>query len=105
MTQEVKVCLNNEMGRLEELHGKESKLWHEVKSRYEAHATSNTSKISNLKTTIQEMRTRTEMNTANIKVLLATNQEVFTHQLKEALDRGWTTWARQAVKLHTYRAD
>ena len=93
------------MGYLEVLHEKESKLLHEIKSWYQTQATSNTSKINNLKMVIHEMQTKTEMNTKRIKVLLTKNMERFNHQLKQALDQGWAQWANQTTELHTYRVD
>ena len=38
--------------------------------------------------------------TDNVHVLLQTNREWFTAQLKAALDKGWTTWATQVAELH-----
>ena len=66
---------------------------------------SNTSKISNLKMALPEMRMHKEMNMECIKILLATIRERFADQLKAALDRGWAEWAKQAAELHMYRAD
>ena len=59
---------------------------------------SNTCKITNLKTAIQEMETKTEMNTERMKFLLTTNRERFNRQLKEALDGDWTEWAKQVAE-------
>ena len=33
------------------------------------------------------------------------HRDRFTHQLKEAMDRGWADWAQQAAELHTYWAN
>ena len=51
------------------------------------------------------MQTHSQTITDNVCVLLQTNCERFTTQLKAALDKGWTAWATQAAELHTYRAD
>ena len=101
----VEVRLNTEMGRLEALYDKESKLWQEVKVRYEENVASSTNKISNLKSALEEMQTCTEMKTKCIKMLLETKRDRFSEQLQAALNRGWAEWAKQAAELHTYRAD
>ena len=54
-TRAVEVRLNNEMGRLEALHDKESKLWQEVKAHYEENASSGANKILHLKKALKEM--------------------------------------------------
>ena len=41
----------------------------------------------------------------NVRIILQTNREKFSAQLKTALDKGWMTWATRAVELHTYRTD
>ena len=41
----------------------------------------------------------------NVCVVLQTNWERFSAQLKTALDKGWMAWATQAMELHTYRAN
>ena len=50
----VEVRLNNEMGRLEELHLKESHIWAKMKSYYEEPTTANKHKIENLKKALDE---------------------------------------------------
>ena len=37
--------------------------------------------------------------------MLHMHRDRFTHQLKEAMDRGWADWAQQAAELHTYWAN
>ena len=65
----------------------------------------NKRKIENLKKALDEAQHRSHAITANMCILLQTNRENFTAQLKTSLDKGWTTWAAQATELHTYRTD
>ena len=89
-----KTCEQSKYACILKWHEKELEVWQEVKVHSEENVASNPNKISNLKTALEEMQTCTEMNTEHIKILLAANRERFTHQLKEALDRGWTEWVR-----------
>ena len=45
------------------------------------------------------------MGAKRIKTLLHSHRDRFVWQIKEALDRGWASWTKQAVELHTFRAD
>ena len=102
---QVEVCLNNEMGRLKELHLKESQIWAQMKTHYEEAATANKRKIENLKKALEESQARSQIQKDWIRVLLQTKQERFMTYLQAALDKGWAGWAKQAAELHTYRAD
>ena len=93
------------MGRLEELHLKESQIWATMKSLYEEAATSNKRKIENLKKALDEVQNHSQAITDNVCILLQTNREKFTTQLRTTLDKGWTVRAAQAAESHTYRAD
>ena len=46
-------------------------------------------KIKQLKTTIQEIKAKVEMNTKRIKILVDTNWDKFMHQVVESMDKGW----------------
>ena len=72
------------MGRIEALHEKES-IWQVVKAHYEEVMATNTRRIANLKTTLEDLQRR---------------RECFATQL----DKGWVGWAVQAAE-HTCRAD
>ena len=104
-THQVEICLNNEMGRLEELHLKESQIWAKMKSCYEEATTANKRKIENLKKALDEVQAHVQTITDNVHILLQTNREWFTTQLKTTLDKRWVAWTMQAAELHTYRAD
>ena len=67
--------------------------------------TVNQQEIANLKKSVEEARNRCQAITDNVRILLQTNRERFTTQLKSALDKGWMAWVAQAAELHTYRAD
>ena len=67
------------MGRLEELHAKES--------------TANKMKIENPKNALQESQARSQVQTDHVHTLLQVNREWFMAQLKVALDKGWAGWA------------
>ena len=54
---------------------------------------------------MEDARNRCQAITDNVHILLQTNRERFTTQLKTALDNGWMAWATQAAKLHAYCAD
>ena len=93
------------MGRLEELHLKESQIWAKMKSCYEEATMANKRKIENLKKALDKVQARIQTITDNVRVLLQTNRERFTTQLKAMLDKGWAAWTTHAVELHTYWAD
>ena len=76
-----------------------------MKGHYEETAAVNKRKIENLKKALDEAQHRSQEITDNVRILLQTNREKFTTQLRTALDKGWTVWAVQATKLHTYRVD
>ena len=105
LTHQVEVCLNNEMGWLEELHLKESHIWEKMKSHYEEGASVNKHKIENLKKALDEAQNHSQAITNNVCILIQTNQEKFTAQLRTALDKGWMAWAAQATELHTCRVN
>ena len=73
------------MAQIEALHEKES-IWQVVKAHYEEVMATNTRRIANLKTTLEDLQRR---------------WECFATQLV----KGWVGWATQAVELHAYRAD
>ena len=75
------------MGWLEEQHLKESKIWAKMKNNYEEAATANKQEIVNLKNALQEAQYRSQI-TANVRIVLQTNREKFSVQLKTALDKG-----------------
>ena len=97
--------LRKDMSRMEELHSRESDIWSKMKSHYEEAVTINKRKIENLKKALDDAQSRSQAITGNVPMLLQKNRERFMTQLKTALDKGWTTWAEQAVELHIYRAD
>ena len=37
--------------------------------------------------------------------MLYSHRNKFLHELREAVERGWSDWAKQAAELHTFRAD
>ena len=45
------------------------------------------------------------MGTERIRTLLHSHKDRFVRQLKEAMNRGWADWAKQATELHTFRVD
>ena len=99
---EVQVRLNNEMGRLEELHLKEFQLWAKMKSLSEEAVVANKRKIENLTKALDESQVRATLMTDRIRTILQDNHEKFNTRLKVAMDKGWAT---QAAELHTYCAD
>ena len=55
--------MHKEIARLEGLYKKEIKLWQEIKTRYEVTTNSNDAKIQHLKTALEEIKAKIEMNT------------------------------------------
>ena len=97
LSKDIQTRLHMQMASMQELY-EESKLWQEVKENYEMQANSANSKIKQIKTSIQEMKAKVEMNMDRIKVLIDTNMERFTRHVAEAMDRGWAEWSRQAAR-------
>ena len=90
---------------MEDRHEKEKKLWAEIKLQYEVRAQGHMAKINTLKTSLDELRAKTDMGTARICTLLHTHRAKFEKSLTDALANGWAGWAQQAAELHTFRAD
>ena len=55
--------------------------------------------------TLDELKAKTEMDLECIRALLHSHKDRFVRQLKEAINRGWAEWAKQAAELHTLRVD
>ena len=64
------VRLKKEMGRMEELHLKESEIWAKMKSHYEEAVVVNKRKIENLKKALDEAQIRSQAIMDNVRVLL-----------------------------------
>ena len=90
------------MGRLEQLHSKETQIWVGMKNNYEEAVAVSKQEIENLKKTLEEAQNRCQVITDNVSILRQTNRERFTAQLQATLDKGWMVWATQAAELHTY---
>ena len=97
--------LKNQIAGMEDRHEREKQLWAEVKLQYEVRAQGHTAKINALKTSLDELRAKTDMGTERIRTLLHTHRGKFEKLLTEALAKGWAGWAQQAAELHTFRAD
>ena len=93
------VLLRKEMGRMEELHSKESEIWVKMKSHYEEAVVVNKRKIENLKKALDEAQIRSQDIKDNMRVLLQTNQERFTAKLKTTLNKGRMAWATLPGRL------
>ena len=72
------------MGRLEELHDKELKIWAQMKTHYEDAAVAKKRKIENLKKALEDLQTRMKGNMDCIHTLLQTKHERVTAQLQAA---------------------
>ena len=105
MAKQAEQILKNQIAGIEDHHDKEKKLWAEVKLQYEVRAQGHTAKINALKTSLDELRAKTDMGTERIRTLLHTHRGKFEKLLTEALAKGWAGWAQQAAELHTFRAD
>ena len=97
--------LHDEIGRLQDYHAQEAKLWQEIKMHYKVRAQGHTTKINNLKTALEELNSKIEMGAERIRTLLHSHRDKFRCQLKEAMERGWTNWAKLAAELHTFCMD
>ena len=64
-----------------------------------------TAKINALKTSLDELRAKTEMGTARVRTLLRTHRANFEKALTDAFANGWAGWAQQTAELHTFCAD
>ena len=76
-----------------------------MRSTYEEATAVSKQEIENLKKTVEEACNRCQAITDDVRILLQTNRERFTVQLKPVLDKGWMAWAAQAAELHTYWTD
>ena len=62
LAKQAEQTLYGEIGRLQDYHAREAKLWLEVKLQYEARAQGHTAKIRHLKTALEELRAKIEMD-------------------------------------------
>mgnify|MGYP000067080054 FL=1 len=76
-----------------------------MKKQYEEATTLYKQEILNLKNALQQAQNHAQTVKENIRIILQTNREKFSAQLKTAMDKGWEAWAAQTAELHTYRAD
>ena len=90
--------LKDQIHNFEDIHAREAQFWADMKLQYEV-------KIDHLKMALEELWSKTEMGVERIHTLFHSQRNRFVRQLKEALDRGWASWTKQAAELHTFRAD
>ena len=105
LAKQAEQILKKQMAGMEEHHQQEKKLWEGIKTQYEVRAQGHTAKIKTLKTSLDELRAKTDMGTARVRTLLHTHRTNFEKALTDALANGWAGWAQQAAELHTFRAD
>ena len=88
LTHQVEVRLNNEKGQLIERHLKETQIWAEMKKHCEYATTAYKQEILNLKNALQEAQNHSQVIKENVHIVLQTNREKFSTQLKTAMDKG-----------------
>ena len=76
-----------------------------MKKQYEEATTLYKQEILNMKIALQEAQSPSQAIKEKVHIILQTNREKFSAQLKIAMDKGWMSWAAQVAELHTYRAD
>ena len=59
----------HQIAGMEDRHEKEKKLWAEIKLQYEVRAQGHTAKINMLKTSLDELRAKTDIGTARVRTL------------------------------------
>ena len=76
-----------EIGRFQDYHTREAKLSQDIKLQYEPRAQGHTTKISHIKTALEDLRAKTEMGAEWIRTLLHSDRNRFLRQLKEAMNK------------------
>ena len=95
LAKQAEQTLKDEINHLEDIHERETTLWKDSKLQYEVRAQRQVAKINHLKTFIDELRAKTEMDGERIRTLFHSHRDSFVQQ-KEAFDRGWACWTKQA---------
>ena len=103
--QQVRRRLENEKGQLVDWHEREAEIWAKMREQYEEASALYKQEILDLKNAQQHAQNHAGVVKENIRIILQTNREKFSVQLKTAMDKGWEAWATQTAELHTYRAD
>ena len=76
-----------------------------MKKQYEEAIALYKQEILDLKNSLQQAQKHDQTVKENIRIILQTNREKFSTQLKTAMDKGWEAWAARTAELRTYRAD
>ena len=76
-----------------------------MKGQYDEASALYKQEIRDIKNALQNAQIHAQAVKENIRIVMQTNREKFSAQLKAAMDKGWEAWAAQAAELHTYRAD
>ena len=76
-----------------------------MKKQYEEATTTYKQEILTLRNALQEEQNHSRVIIENVRIVLQTNREKFSAQLKTVKDKGWMVWAAQAAELHIYRVD
>ena len=76
-----------------------------MKKQYKEATTLYKQEIQNLKNALPEAQNHAQAIKENARIVLQTNREQFSAQLKTRMDKGWGAWAAQTAELHTYLAD
>ena len=103
--QQVRCRLENEKGQLVDRHEREAEIWAKMREQYEEAAALYKQEIMDVKNALQHAQNHAQVVKENIHIVLQTNREKFSAQLKTAMDKGSEAWAAQTAELHTYRAD
>ena len=76
-----------------------------MKKQYEEASALYKQEILHLKNALQQAQNHAQTVKENIRIILQTNKEKFSAQLKTAMDKGWEAWAAQTAELHSYRTN
>ena len=76
-----------------------------MREQYEEASALYKQEILHLKNALQQAQNHAQTVKENIRIILQTNKEKFSAQLKTAMDKGWEAWAAQTAELHSYRTN
>ena len=86
--QQVRIRLENEKGQLVDRHEREAEIWAKMREQYEEAAALYKQEIMDVKNALQHAQNHAQAVKENIRIVLQTNREKFSAQLKAAMDKG-----------------
>ena len=86
--QEVRCRLENEKGEIIDRHEREAEIWAKMRELYDEATALYKQEIIDIKNALQHAQNHAQAVKENVRIVLQTNREKFSAQLKAAMDKG-----------------